>query len=193
MGPPTARVKVVVFSDFQCPVCTRVVEPLKHLVRSYPDTVQVIFKHNALESHRYARQAAAASIAAFRQGKFWEYHDRLFQNQNALGEADLLRYAGEIGLDGPRFETDLKATDVAAQVAYETAMAEKLDMPGTPGFFINGERLAGWGSYSGFKGMIDRALEQAKGFQGEDAAQVATAAAGAEGQLLVELVWGAAR
>jgi hypothetical protein len=84
MGPETAPVKVFVFSDFQCPVCRRVVEPLKQLVRTHPDEVQIVFKHHALVTHRRAARAAAASIAAYRQGKFWEYHDLVFQNQRFL-------------------------------------------------------------------------------------------------------------
>lgn len=196
MGPDTALVKVFVFSDFQCPVCRRIVEPLKQIVRTYPNDVQVLFKHHALFSHRQARGAAMASIAAFRQGKFWEYHDKLFQNQGALGTADLIRYAEELGLDVELFQVDMAAPELAAQIDYEGEMAEKLGSRGTPGLFINGSRLDGWGSYPGFKGMVDQALQDARkladdGVARDTVAQAATAANGEDGKLLAELVWGA--
>jgi len=195
MGPETASVKVFLFSDFQCPVCTRVVEPLKQIARTYPDDVQIVFKHNPLEMHANARQAAAASIAAYRQGKFWEYHDKLFQNQRSLDADSLVRYAEELGLDLMLFQEDMGAPMVSAQIDYERALAEKLGARGTPQFFINGTKLAGWGSYPGFKSMVDEARRgaakfAAEGIPPERVARVATAAAGEEGELLAELMWG---
>jgi len=194
MGPGTAAVKVFVFSDFECPVCRRIVEPLKQIVREYPGDVQVIFKHHALGTHSRARDAAAASIAAYRQGKFWEYHDQVFAHQSALGPADLVGYAEGLGLDTDRFKTDLAAADVAAQIDYESEMAQKLGAEGTPGIFINGKFLPGWGSYPGFKAMVEQALGDARGRKpgkSGDAARAATMAAGDEGRLLAELMWGA--
>jgi protein-disulfide isomerase len=194
MGPGTAAVKIFVFSDFQCPVCRRIVEPLKQIVRDYPGAVQVIFKHHALGTHSRARDAAAASIAAYRQGKFWEYHDEIFERQGALDPADLVGYAQALGLDTDRFKDDMAAADVAAQIDYETEMAQKLGAEGTPGLFINGMFLPGWGSYPGFKAMVEEALRDARGRAAggsDDIARAATVAAGDEGRLLAELMWGA--
>jgi protein-disulfide isomerase len=195
MGPDTAPVKVFVFSDFQCPVCKRVVEPLKQISRVYPDDVQIIFKHHALSTHRLARDAATAAIAAYRQGKFWEYHDKLFQNQTALEVVDLHRYAEDLGLDMTRFRQDMQDAAAVDQIAYEGEIADRLGLPGTPGFLVNGKPLAGWGSYYGFKSMIDQALADAEALPGEGVAQaevakVATARAGDEGRQLAEFVWG---
>ena len=195
MGPETARVKVFVFSDFQCPVCTRVVEPLKQISRTYPDEVQIVFKHNPLEMHANARQAAAAAIAAYRQGKFWEYHDKLFQNQGFLHTDALVRHAEELGLDVMLFQEDMNAPMVSAQIAYERALAEKLGARGTPGFFINGTKLAGWASYPGFLSMVDDARREAEkvaaaGIPSDRVARMATLAAGDDGKLLAELMWG---
>jgi protein-disulfide isomerase len=197
IGPETAPVRVFMWSDFQCPVCRRVVEPLKHLARTYGGDVQIVFKHNALPTHPHARRAAAAGVAAFRQGKFWEYHDLLFQNQDRLGEADLLGHAEALGLDLARFQADMNAPEVERQLEYEAAMANRLGAPGTPGFFVNGKPLLGWGSYPGFEAMVAEALATARplGARGVEAARVAvvaTAAAGPEGVLLSELMWGAA-
>ena len=146
--------------------------------------------------HGNAKEAAAASIAAYRQGKFWEYHDKLFQNQRSLQTGALVGYAEELGLDVIRFQEDMSAPMVAAQIDYERALAEKLGARGTPGFFINGTRLAGWGSYPGFKSMVDAARRDAEKFAAEgippeQVARVATAAAGEDGELLAELLWGA--
>jgi protein-disulfide isomerase len=195
MGPETARVKVFVFSDFQCPVCSRIVEPLKQIARTYPDEVQIVFKHNPLEMHAQARQAAAAAIAAYRQGKFWEYHDKLFQNQAFLNTDALLRYAEELGLDVMLFQEDMTAPMVSAQIDYERALAEKLGSRGTPGFFINGKKLAGWASYPGFLSMIEDARREAEkvvaqGIPPDQVARMATVAAGDDGKLLAELMWG---
>src|SRR6185369_16779552 len=79
-GPVTAPVYVFVLTDFQCPVCRRAVEPLKYLARRHPNDVRLVVKQNALVSHGRAAAAAAASIAAFRQGKYWAYADRLFES-----------------------------------------------------------------------------------------------------------------
>jgi protein-disulfide isomerase len=196
MGPANAPVKVFLFSDFQCPVCGRVVEPLKEIARQYPQQVQIIFKHSPLGTHQQASAAAAAAIAAFRQGKFWEYHDKLFQNQQFLSEPDLVAYAQELGLDPDRFRRDMGDPAVAAQVVYERQQAEALGAQGTPGFFVNGQRIDGWGSYMGLESMIDRALQDAARFDGakpNDLARAATAAAGKDGALLAELMWGKSR
>ena len=85
--------RVYVLTDFQCPVCRRIVEPLKYLARRHPNEVRLIVKQNALPSHRNATAFAAASMAAFRQGKFWPYHDRLFANAGAADEATLVGHA----------------------------------------------------------------------------------------------------
>jgi protein-disulfide isomerase len=195
MGPDSAPVKVFVFSDFQCPVCTRVVEPLKEIARVYPEEVQVVFKQSPLHTHQQASAAAAASLAAFRQGKFWEYHDKLFQNQQFLLEPDLVTYAQEVGLDVARFQQDMADPAIREQVIYERQQAETLGARGTPGFFVNGEKIDGWGSYMGLQSMIDRALQAARQIEGVPPGEVAvaaTAAAGENGALFAEVMWGRA-
>ena len=194
VGPADAKVQVYVFSDFQCPVCRRVVEPLKQLHRDFPDSVQVVWKHNALEMHKNAAGAAAATIAAQRQGKFWEYHDRLFANQRNLERPALIAHARELGLDTAKFEKDLDDPAVAAQIVYERNLATALGARGTPGFFVNGQKLVGWGSYGGFKSMVGRALKAAKELEasGTPADQVrvkATQAAGESGKAFAKYVY----
>lgn len=193
-GPNDAAVKVYVFSDFQCPVCSRTVEPIKHLVRTHDD-VQVIFKNNALSSHSRAAAAAAAALAAARQGKFWAYHDLLFANQRALGESDLVGYARELRLDLERFRRDMSDPGLVAQVDYETGLAQELGLRGTPSFVVNGDSFTGWGSYASLEGRVARELVRARELarEGVDAANLAeraTLAAGESGQEFARLMWG---
>lgn len=182
-GPDDALVKVVVFSDFQCPVCRRAAEPVKHLAREFPQDVQIIWKNNALTSHSRAEPAAIAALAAQRQGRFWDYHDRLFQDIRALSDADLLHHARQLELDMERFSADLADPALAAQVAFERALAESLEARGTPAFFVNGQRSVGWGSYAGLRSQVMRALNKAKAAveAGTPRAEVAVAETRASG------------
>ena len=196
-GSDEAMVKIYVFSDFQCPVCKRVVEPMKSVAREFGDKVQVIFKQNALDMHPNAFVAAAASMAAYKQGKFWQMHDKLFQNQRNLSEPDLLVYAEELGLDMTKFKADMNSPAIAAQIEYERNLAAALEMRGTPGFFVNGNKMVGWGSYGGFRSVVTRALKAAEGAQlttkvaPVDVARIATEKySGKDGAKLAELIWG---
>lgn len=195
-GPDDALVKVVVFSDFQCPVCRRAAEPVKHLAREFPQDVQIVWKNNALTSHSRAEPAAIAALAAQRQGRFWEFHDRLFQDIRALSDADLLHHARALELDMERFAADLADPALKAQVAFERALAESLEARGTPAFFVNGQRSVGWGSYAGLRAQVARAMAKAKAAveAGTPRAEVAiaeTRASGDVGAALAARVFGA--
>mgnify|MGYP002034073619 CR=1 FL=1 len=193
-GPDSAKVKVFVFSDFQCPVCRRVVEPVKLVARDYPKDVQVIFIQNALVMHRNAETAALGALAAARQNKFWEFHDRLFQEQSRLTEADMVAHAQALGLNVERFKKDMKAPESLAQVVYERNLSTALGVRGTPGFYINGRKMVGWGSYSGFKALVERAMKQAQTVVGAKGpggvAAKATKDNGDDGKKFADLVWG---
>jgi len=195
-GPNDAPVKVFLYSDFQCPVCRRVVEPIKTASRELGDTVQIVFKHNALVMHPRAEAAAKASVAAFRQGKFWEFHDLVFQDQRALADQDFVRHAQTLKLNIARFRKDMADPDVAAQLVYERATADAIGARGTPGFIINGKKQVGWGSYGSLKAMITRAAKAAKlisaqGTPADAVAREATRSSGEDGAKLAELLWGA--
>jgi len=196
-GPSDALVKVFIFSDFQCPVCRRSAEPSKLLVHEFGDDVQLIWVNHALTMHRRAEPAARAAIAAQRQGRFWEFHDLAFHHARALGDDDLLSYARQVGLDLERYARDIQMRSTAQQVIYERSLAEALDVRGTPGFFINGRKTVGWGSYLGVRSQVERALEQARALEAagtprERVAIEATRAAGADGAHFADLVWGPA-
>jgi protein-disulfide isomerase len=107
----------VAFSDFECPFCSRAVPTLKQLEEEYKGRLRVAFKHQPLSNHPNARTAAAASLAAHEQGKFWEFHDVLFANQRALDRASLERHAQQVGLDLGRFRAALDSGKFEAQVS----------------------------------------------------------------------------
>ena len=141
-GPKEAVAELVIFSDFQCPFCSRIVEPVHEARKILGDQLRVVFKQMPLDRiHPRARPAAIASLAAARQGKFWEYHDTLFKNAKKLDEGDLVRYAKRVGLDVGTFEADLKDPALAAQVQRDVVHAGRLGVTGTPTVFLNGRRM----------------------------------------------------
>ena len=104
-GPADAKVTIVEFSDFQCPFCSRVVPTVDKIMKDYPKQVRLFFRHNPLPFHNNAPLAAEAAVAAEAQGKFWEMHDKMFANQQALDRAGLEKDAQEIGLDMNKFKS----------------------------------------------------------------------------------------
>lgn len=159
MGASDAKVTIIEFSDFQCPYCGRVGPTMKRLVEEYPEDVRVVYKHLPLSFHQQALPAAKASVAAARQGKFWEFHDLLFQNQRQLTDEKFVELAKGLGLDVEKFESDYKSTEVAREVAKDMNEARRLGVTGTPGFFVNGKFTSGAKPYESFKAMVDAALE----------------------------------
>ena len=109
----------------------------------YGDKVRIVWKHNPLPFHPNAMPAALASMAAHEQGKFWEYHDKVFANQQKMARPDLLRHAQELGLDVKRFEQALNAARAKPAIDADAAEARSLGATGTPAFFINGRYLSG--------------------------------------------------
>ena len=157
-GNPKAPVWIVEFSDFQCPFCSRGARVIDQIKKEYGKNVRVFFKHLPLSFHKQAHLAAQASMAANAQGKFWPYHDKLFQNSRRLYKNDLIRYAKEVGLDVKRFTADINSGKYKSAVDKDLIQASRAGARGTPTFFINGERLVGAQPFSKFKTVIDRAL-----------------------------------
>jgi protein-disulfide isomerase len=160
-GPEDAAVTIVEFSDFQCPFCNRVTPTLAKIRETYGDDVRIAFKHMPLSMHPQAPQAHAAAEAAHRQGRFWEMHDRIFQNQRDLSIATLESHARAIGLDMEQYAEDVADASVKQRIDEDMAQASKLGVTGTPSFFINGRYLSGAQPFENFKRMIDEALEKA--------------------------------
>ncbi len=139
LGPADAKVKVVIFSDFECPFCRRAATPVAKLREHY--NVALIYMHYPLEmAHPHAEGAARAAWAAQQQGKFWQMHDALFAHSPDLAWDDVKGYAKSIGLDLKRFAADVESPAAKAAVAADKAQGSKAGVDGTPTFFVNGRR-----------------------------------------------------
>ena len=142
-GPAGAAVTVTEVGDFQCPACGALHPVLQQVKQANPD-VKFVYRHFPLTSiHEFARGAALASEAAAEQGKFFEYHDWLFENQEALAEEDLLAHADAIGLDGEAFAAALEADVGEDAVAKDISDGTALGLNSTPTLFINDVRYTG--------------------------------------------------
>jgi Na+/H+ antiporter NhaA/predicted DsbA family dithiol-disulfide isomerase len=142
-GPRESPVTVVEYGDFECPYCGRAEPAVRELLADFGD-VRYVWRHLPLtDVHSHAQLAAEAAEAAGEQGAFWEMHDALLDHQDALRPTDLVRYAGEIGLDRERFAGDLRKRVGSARVAEDVDSADLSSVSGTPTFFINGQRHYG--------------------------------------------------
>ena len=157
-GPDGAPITIVEFSDYQCPFCARAEPLLKQALAVYPTQARLVYKHFPLTSiHPHALPAARAAAAAQRQGKFWEMHDKLFANQQALAPEQIREYARQIGLDMARFDADLQSDDVKALLQDDLQLARRAGVRGTPTIFVNGQLLQ-TPSLDGFKQLIEPIL-----------------------------------
>ena len=143
LGSRNAPIKLVVFSDFQCPFSKRGADTVKALKQKYGEKLMFVHKNLPLPFHPEAKNAAKAALAAGKQGKFYEYHDKLYDNQGQLGEDTYIKIAKELGLDINRFNTDRNGKEIADQVEADIAQANNLGFNGTPGFALNGVKILG--------------------------------------------------
>ena len=160
-GNKDAKVTVVIFSDFQCPFCSRVETTLTDLEKDYGKDIRFVWKNNPLPFHNNATPAAEAAMAAGEQGKFWEFHDKLFANQSALDDQTYEKYAGELGLNIPKWKAAYASHKYTASIKEDQGVAERLGARGTPSFFINGKSLRGAQPKEAFKAVIDKEIENA--------------------------------
>jgi protein-disulfide isomerase len=161
-GVAAAPVTVAIFSDFQCPFCSRVEPTLKQIEDSYKGQVKFVWKHQPLPFHPNAMPAAMAAEAAREQGKFWQMHDKLFENQQALSPENYDKWAKEIGLDVPKFKAAVASGKFKARIEEDMAQGQRIGANGTPTFFINGEKLVGAQPFENFKQVIDRKLQETR-------------------------------
>ncbi len=157
-GPNDAKVTLVEFSDFQCPYCGKAHDTVEQVMQSYAGKVRLVFRHFPLEFHKNAEKAAEAAMCANDQGKFWEYHDVLFKNQQTLEIPQLKDHAKEVGLDGTSFGACLDSGKYKKAVDEDMAAGQKVGVSGTPAFFINGVMLSGAQPFDEFKKVIDQEL-----------------------------------
>ena len=139
LGPPNAAHTLAIYSDFECPACGQWAEGMKPTIETYKDRLKVVFKHLPLPMHPKAKGAAIAAEAAGRQGKFWEMHDLLFQNNTSLGPDLYTQLAGQLSLDVGRFKKDQGDKELSDKVMRDFKEGERARVHGTPSFFVDGQ------------------------------------------------------
>lgn len=159
-GKPGAPVTIVMFTDFQCPVCSATHPILQKVISEFGDKVRFVVRDFPLTMiHENAFQAAAAANAAHAQGKFFEYTEILYRNQDALDSASLKKYAVDAGLNPKQFELDLASEKNAAEIRKDVAAGKTYGASGTPTIFVNGVKVRRL-SAEGFRGAIEKALKK---------------------------------
>ena len=158
-GPAGAPIEIVEFSDFQCPFCRRSRPTVEQVLKTYGDKIHLVYRHYPLSNHPNARPAAEAASCAAEQGKFWQYHDQLFDNPTKLSDVDLKQHAVAVGLDRDQFGTCFDQKKYKKDVDADIAEADEAGVSGTPAFFINGRSLDGAQPFEAFKRIIDEELE----------------------------------
>lgn len=164
-GNANAKVTIVEFSDFECPFCGKFYEETYPLIlKNYVDTgkVKIVFRDFPLTSiHPNAQKAAEATECAAEQGKFWEMHDKLFENQDSLSVDDLKKYAADLKLNTATFNSCLDSGKMTAEVEKDAQEGMSYGVTGTPAFFINGRLVSGAQEFSAFEAIIDEELAKA--------------------------------
>ena len=140
-GPADAPVTIVIFSDFECGFCARMAEMLQEVRVAYPEEVRVVFKNYPLRGHRYSVPAAQAALAAGTMGKFWAFHDALFQNFDQLDEKKIEEIRDSLGLDKETFTTQMQAPQVIETIRSDMRLGREVKVTGTPAVFVNGRHL----------------------------------------------------
>ena len=129
------------------------------MLEKYPKDVKLVFKNYPLGNHKYARKAAAAALAAEKQGKFWEFHDMLFENQAELSDQKIKEISESLGLDWEKFSKDMKSSEIIAIINGDKAEGDRARMENVPTIFINGRRLKTI-SLQGFRAAIEYELQK---------------------------------
>ncbi len=161
LGNKNAPVSLVVFSDFQCPFCSKVQPLLDEILKNNPDKVKIVFKHLPLKMHKQAEPAALATIAAHEQGKFWQMHDALFALGKKINKKSIEKAAEGIELDMDKFKKDLASPATQDKLKKDMIDAGKAGVSGTPTLFINGRQVKGRGAHV-LQSMIDQELSSTK-------------------------------
>jgi protein-disulfide isomerase len=160
-GPKDAPITIVEFSDFQCPYCKRVIPILDQLMAQYAGQIKLVYRDFPISSiHPAAQRAAEAAHCAGEQGKFWEFHDVLYDKQADIPTMDFREQAAALGLDAAAFQACLEDGRHRQTVARHYADGLKAGVSGTPAFFINGRLLSGAQPLEAFKAVIDDELER---------------------------------
>lgn len=159
-GAANAPVSIVVFTDYECPFCSRHLSTLKQLERQYGQSVSITIRDFPLPIHKRAVKAAEAAACARDQGRYWEMHYWLFANQQKLDPADIKASAATIGLDLGKFGRCLDGSTFAAEIEQERREGERAGVAGTPATFINGRLIPGAMAYDEYASEVDDELRR---------------------------------
>jgi protein-disulfide isomerase len=161
-GSKDAPVTIIEFSDFQCPYCAKFyTQTLPQIRENYIDTgkVKFVYRDYPLSSHQYAKKAAEAAECAHEQGKFWEFHDMIYENQIDLNYEKLKQYAIDLGLNTNEFNICLDSGRMSQEVMKDFQDGSNYGVTGTPSFFINGTKLVGVQPFEAFQRIIEQELK----------------------------------
>jgi protein-disulfide isomerase len=166
LGPADAPVVLTEFSDFQCPSCRALEPELKQVMTAYPTQIKLVYVNYPLPMHHFAERAATAALCANEQGKFWDYHDRLFEHQLEWSASTDIRplfdgYANEVGLDHARFDACIASGRMLSKLRADIARGTALKIEGTPTLFVNEQRVAVGAGFDDLKQLIDGSLHAA--------------------------------
>jgi protein-disulfide isomerase len=158
IGPVDARVTLTMFTDYQCPYCSKEYPEVEKLLKKYPNDFNLVIKHFPLGMHKFAQQAAIAALAADKQGKYADLSRVMFENFRALNEELLQKLAKEVGLDMDKFEQDRKDSAFQKQLNDDRQLGKIAGVRGVPSLFINGVAVKDR-SFEGMSAMIDAQLK----------------------------------
>jgi protein-disulfide isomerase len=160
LGPQNASITLVEFSDFQCPYCYKAVPELQAVLKAYPKQVKLIFKQFPLDIHSQAAYAAAAAMAAHKQGKFWGLHDAMFAQHGKLSREIIQKLAADAGLDMKQFNADVASAEVRKAVDKDRDDGESAGVDSTPTLFVNGQHYNGALSLAALKPILEGELKK---------------------------------
>lgn len=160
IGPEAAKVTIIEFSDYQCPFCGRSRSTVNQILETYKDQVRYVFRDFPLSFHKDAFAAHVAAQCAGEQGKYWDYNNKLFGNQQALKEDSLKQYATDLGLNLEAFNLCLASDKYVKEIQKDMDDGVTAGVTGTPAFFINGVLISGARPFSAFKEIIDNELKR---------------------------------
>lgn len=160
---PAAKITIVEFGDYECPACGQAYPTMKQVEKDYGDKINFVFRNFPLPQHQFAQISAEAAEAANAQGKFWEMHDKLYENQTTWAASSkpldlFVKYAADLGLDVNKFKSDVASNKYANIINADVADGTALNVNATPTFYINGQTLNGVPAYTDFKAAIDPLL-----------------------------------
>ncbi|MBI2551366.1 DsbA family protein [Candidatus Uhrbacteria bacterium] len=164
-GDKKAKITLIEYSDFQCPFCGRFAPTADQILKDYAGKVKMVYRHFPLSFHPNAEPAAEASECADEQGKFWEFHDKMFQNQEGLTADYFKKVAADLGLNATKFQACLDSDKMLAKVRAQQQEGGTAGVTGTPGSFLVDDKgriqsIRGALPFESIKPMIDQMLQQ---------------------------------